>query len=103
MPPRALPKFCWLVRLKHARKTHITASTEFGEPWTETLCGKKYDPADRTYAKKLRRSEGAECRACLAILDKVWAVHYKLFVKLGNSEDAAKTLADYWFDWPDPD
>lgn len=67
MTGRKLPKPIWIIKIKGARKEHLAASDEFGEPYKRTLCGKVYE--ERTYGKKVKDLSGHECVACREKLD----------------------------------
>jgi hypothetical protein len=97
----SLSRFHWLVKLKGFHKIHITGGTEFGEPLQVTLCGKTYDPADRTSAKKTKRATGTECGACLAIIEKAWKTIYDDCIELGKSDAIARKAANLVFEIPD--
>jgi hypothetical protein len=66
---RTLPKPIWVVQLRGAKKQHLVASDEFGEPYKRTLSRKTYTLEDRTYSKKIKSLSGGECAACLTQLD----------------------------------
>ena len=98
MSTPSLSKYHWLVKLKGSHKVHITSETEFGEPLPTTLCGKTYDPADRTFAKKTRKAAGTECRACIAIVEKSWKTIYDYCIGLGKSDAVARKSANSCFE-----
>jgi len=57
----------WAVRIKGARKLHLTeADEQFGGPLTVTLCGKRYDVGDRASGStKSTEVNPSMCHACL--------------------------------------
>jgi hypothetical protein len=55
---RTLPKPIWVVQLRGAKKQHLVAFDEFGEPYKRTLCRKTYTLEDRTYSKKIKSLSG---------------------------------------------
>src|SRR5438477_619717 len=69
------PRFHWLIRLRDSESRrkgkvlHLAASDEHGDARSSTLCGKRYDPADRIYASKgIKAITGREYRIA-------WRVH----------------------------
>jgi len=63
---RMIFKTFWKVRLKGARKLHITYSDESGLPQLITFCGKQYLSEDRIHSEKSRNDlNGKEfCPRC---------------------------------------
>jgi hypothetical protein len=63
-----LSRALWAIKIKAARRVHLAESDDnFGGPLAVTLCGKKYDSADRVSATKNRQFSGAGpmCEGCL--------------------------------------
>jgi hypothetical protein len=77
---------------------HVAVSDDFDTPGTTTLCGRHYDPADRTYAKKTKKATGAECRPCLKVIQKAREGVYAVQIALGRSEQRATEITDQLFE-----
>jgi hypothetical protein len=77
----------WRIRLKDARKIHLTWSDEFGLPQLWTWCGKRYEADDRTYSVKSRRPQPGECRACLAAWNRLLSASAKIVRKAAPNLD----------------
>jgi len=73
---------------------HVVSSDDFDTPDTITLCGRRYDPADRTYSKKTKKASGTECRQCLKVIQKARQGVYAAQIALGRSEQRAREIAD---------
>lgn len=86
------------MKLKGSHKVHLVHSDEFDTPGTITLCGREYDPANRTDARKTKKSDGAECRACLKVVQKWWDEMYKILIKSGQPEQRARKRANSVFE-----
>jgi hypothetical protein len=54
----------WAIRIKAARRIHL-AEDSAGAPLSVTLCGKVYDPNDRTKGTKSKLVDPSVCQACL--------------------------------------
>ena len=84
--PQPLSKMLWMVRVKGARKIHLTPKDESGKPIPKTLCGK--DASDRTSATIGPMPIGNMCKACCAVINNARdGIH-----GLGISEEAVKDL-----------
>jgi hypothetical protein len=74
---------------------HLAASDETGRPLRVTICGKRYDPADRADASKgINEITGRECAACFRQLGDSFAQLRKLFLSAGKSDAEAVALTD---------
>jgi hypothetical protein len=93
-----ISKVHWIVRIKGARKEHITAQNEFGEPDSTTLCKRACAPDDRTRAVKATSAKGTECRTCLRVIEKALADTRALFVRMGKTHKEARQLTKQLFD-----
>lgn len=93
------PQFHWIFRLRSingrkGRVVHLAASDENGLPLSTTICGRSYDPADRTDASRgIKTLTGQECTGCLRQLGDSWSELHKLLLA-GRSEMEAAALVD---------
>ena len=63
-----LARAYWAIKIKAAHKVHLAESDDnFGGPVSVTLCGKKYDPANRRSATKDNQFNATApmCEGCL--------------------------------------
>jgi hypothetical protein len=54
----------WAIQIKAARRIHL-AEEDAGAPLAVTICGKVYDPNDRTKGTKSKLVDPSVCQACL--------------------------------------
>ena len=94
------PQFHWTFKLlgpsgRKGTKIHLSASDERGLPFAVTLCGKRYDPADRIDASKgIHVLTGQECIQCLRQLGDTFTQLRDLFLAAGASDTEAAARAD---------